>query len=253
MTYGGYGSGPSDPFGGDPFGGSPSGGQGYGAGSPGYGPPAAGYASAGPGYPSGPGQPGGSFGAPAQPPHGEVNTLSTLSIVFAVLFAPAGAALGHVALHQIKQRGQRGRERALIGLTLSYVIIVAAIIALVIWLLSGNGSDSTPTAATTTTALTALPLPPPPPRTTVITAPPTVRPTVSVEELRVGDCVEVQQNERVPGDPDSSYINIYRSPCQVRDGVARVDVITQNKNDCQRLVLINQPETLFACVSDFKG
>jgi hypothetical protein len=252
MTYGGYGNGPSDPFGGDPFGGSPSGGQGYGPSAPGFGPPATGYPGPALGQPAGPSYPGGGFGTPVQPPHGEVNTLSTLSIVFAVVFAPIGAVLGHVALHQIQQRGQRGRERALIGLTLSYVIIVAAIIALVIWLLNDNGSDATTTTATTTTT-TAASIPPPPPRTTVVTAPPTVRPTVSVEELRVGDCVEVQQNERVPGDPDSSYINIYRSPCQVRDGVARVDLITQNKNDCQRLVLINQPETLFACVSDFKG
>lgn len=190
MTYGGYGGGPADPFGGDPFGAAPSGSQ-----SQGF--PAANQVyGANQGFPSNQGYP------PLTPsPDGDVNTLSTLSIVFAVIFAPAGAALGHVALHQIRQRGQRGRERALIGLTLSYVIIVAAIIALVIWLLSGNGSPDTPAVASTTattTTTTTRPAPPPPPRTTVITAPPTERPTVTVEELHVGDCVELTQNEPDP-------------------------------------------------------
>lgn len=247
MTYGGHGRGPSDPFGGDPFGGdpfggSPSGGGGYGAG---FGQPGAGYA--GPGYPTG------GFGAPPAPPQGEVNTLSTLSVVFAVLFAPVGAVLGHVALHQIRQRGERGRERAIIGLTLSYVIIVAAVIALVFWLLNDDGSGGAATVTSTATTTTSR-FVPPPTRTTVITAPPTTRPTVNVEDLRVGDCVEVQQKERVPGDPDTSYISIYRTPCQVRDGVARVDQVVSQESQCPgTLVLFNKDKTIFACVSDFKG
>ena len=44
-----------------------------------------------------------------------------------------------------------------------------------------------------------------------------------VEELRVGDCVEVQQTEPVPGEPNTSSIFIYRTPCQVKDGVENVD------------------------------
>jgi hypothetical protein len=254
MTYGGYGNGPSDPFGGDPFGGTPSGGQGYGSGAPSYGPQNVGYPGASPGYPGGGPHPGGGLGTLPPPPQGEVNTLSTLSIVFAIVFAPVGAVLGHVALHQIHQRNERGRERALIGLTLSYVIIVAAIIALIVWLLSGHGSDSTATGTSTaTTTTSAKPLPPPPPRTTIITAPPTERPTVRVEELRVGDCVEVQQNAPVPGEPNTSSIYIYRTPCQVRDGVENVDSIVANENACPGLMLRNLTRTIFACVSDFKG
>jgi hypothetical protein len=237
MTYsGGYGNGPSDPFGGDPFGGSPTGGQGY------------------PNVP--PVYTGAGRGTLPPSPQGEVNTLSTLSILFAVVFAPVGAVLGHLALHQIRDRGERGRERAIIGLTLSYVIIVAAIIALVIWLLSGNGSDATPavTSTTPTTTMTVVTAAPLPPATSVITAPPTVRPTVNVEELSVGDCLEFKQTEPIPGEPEKDYTVIYRSPCQVRDGVFQVTSMVGTQEGCGRSrSLFNYPRTLFACLTDYRG
>jgi Domain of unknown function (DUF4190) len=110
MTNGGYGAGQPDPFGPDPSGGPPST-QGF---SP---PPVTQGFFPGQGFPPTPGA-----------PHGEVNRLATLSIVFAFVFAPVGVVLGHVALSQIKERGERGRERAIVGLTLSYVILVLALI-----------------------------------------------------------------------------------------------------------------------------
>ncbi|MDT4974432.1 MAG: peptidyl-prolyl cis-trans isomerase [Pseudonocardiales bacterium] len=238
MTYGGYGSGQADPFGPDPLGGPPS--------TPGYTPPIT-HASTGPGFPP-PNFP------PAGTPQGEANTLATLSIVFAFVFAPAGAALGHVALAQIRQSGERGRERALIGLTLSYVIIVLALIALVLWLVTGSGSESSPsvttsTTATNTTTRAALP----PPRTTVITPPPQQRPTVGVEDLRVGDCVEVQQNQPDPtSGPDTNIINIFPVLCQVRDGVFRVDQILSTSS-CPGQTLFSRRETVFACISNYRG
>jgi hypothetical protein len=237
MTHGGYGGQP-DPFGPDPFGGPPS--------TQGYGPPPVTQ-----GFSPSPGQ---RFPPPSGPSDGEVNTLATLSIVFAFMFAPAGAALAHVALSQIKQRGQRGRERAIVGLTLSYVIIVLAVIALVIWLLTAEGSErpslpsSTPATQTTTRAA-----PPPPPRTTVITPPPAQRPTVSVEELRVGDCVEVQQTQPDPiKGPDTNVILIFPVRCEVRDGVFRVDQILSTSS-CAGQTLFNRQETIFACISDYRG
>jgi hypothetical protein len=249
MTYGGYGNGPPDPFDGDPFGGSPSGGTGYGSGPHGYGPQGPGYPGATPGYP------GGGLDTARQPPQGEVNTLSTLSIVFAVVFAPVGAVLGHLALRQIRDRGQRGRERAIIGLTLSYIVIVAAIVALVIWLLSGNGSDATPAATSTTPTTTTIATaePPPPPITTVITAPPTTRPTVQVEELSIGDCVEFKQTEPIPGEPEKDYTVIYRSPCVARDGVFQVIAMVESEHECHTRYLFNASRTLFACLTDFRG
>ncbi|HEX5252614.1 MAG TPA: sensor domain-containing protein [Mycobacterium sp.] len=67
-----------------------------------------------------------------------MNTLATLSVVFAFLLAPVGAVLGHFALKDIRRRGDRGRNRALVGLTLSYAFTVLATVALVLWATLGN-------------------------------------------------------------------------------------------------------------------
>lgn len=76
--------------------------------------------------------------SPPYPPS-PTNPLATLSIVFAFLFAPAGAVLGHLALGQIARTGQRGRDRALIGLTLSYVLIAVAVVGLTLSLVMSAG------------------------------------------------------------------------------------------------------------------
>ncbi|MEW2478454.1 sensor domain-containing protein [Mycobacterium sp. NPDC049093] len=104
--------------------------------------------------------------------------MATLSVVFAFLFAPVGAVLGHLGLSQIKRTGQRGRDRALVGLSLSYTLIVVAVAALVIWAVIPSSSSSTATEAkstaptatpspvTTTTTTTTTPEPPPLPLVT---------------------------------------------------------------------------------------
>jgi hypothetical protein len=81
-----------------------------------------------------------------------------LSLVYAFVFAPAGAVLGHLGLAQIRRTGQQGRQRALIGLTLSYVFIALTVVGLVVW--ATLVATSSNQAATPTTATTA---PPPPP------------------------------------------------------------------------------------------
>ncbi|STZ87735.1 lipoprotein lppR [Mycolicibacterium fortuitum] len=112
VSFSRYGGPPADPFGGQPFGGWP-------------------------GPPSEPPV----FHAP--PPQArETNPLATLSIVFAFLFAPAGAVLGHVALSQIKRLHQQGRDRAIIGLALSYFILLLLVVALVVWLVLPRESNS---------------------------------------------------------------------------------------------------------------
>lgn len=140
-----------DPFGGTPFGQYPAGQYPAGQQYPYAGPPMA---------PAGP---------PPAPPHDEANTLATLSVVFAFVFAPAGAVLGHLGLSQIKRTGQRGRDRALVGLSLSYALIVVAVAALVIWAVVPSSSKTTTaetttapaTSAPTTTSTTTTPAPPP--------------------------------------------------------------------------------------------
>jgi eukaryotic-like serine/threonine-protein kinase len=108
---------------------------------------------------------------PPQPPptpRDEANVLATLSLVFAFVFAPAGAILGHLGLRQIRRSGGRGRDRALVGLTLSYVFITAAVVALVISATLANTSQTrvaapstTTTTARTATATTTTPPPAP--------------------------------------------------------------------------------------------
>jgi eukaryotic-like serine/threonine-protein kinase len=85
--------------------------------------------------------------APPVPPRQKTNTFATLSVVFAFLFAPAGAVLGHLGLAQIRRTGQRGRDRAVIGLTLSYAFILVAVVALVIWTVVARGPERSSTVA----------------------------------------------------------------------------------------------------------
>ena len=85
--------------------------------------------------------------APPPPPRQKANTFATLSVVFAFLFAPAGAVLGHLGLAQIRRTGQRGHDRAVIGLTLSYAFILIAVAALVIWTVVGRESERSSTVA----------------------------------------------------------------------------------------------------------
>ncbi len=65
---------------------------------------------------------------PAPPYRPPVNTLATQSLVFAFVFPPVGAVLGHLALAQIRRTGELGRNRALAGVTLSYVFITLTVV-----------------------------------------------------------------------------------------------------------------------------
>ncbi|AXK76917.1 MULTISPECIES: sensor domain-containing protein [Mycobacteriaceae] len=115
------------------------------------------------------------------PDRGEVNTLATLSMVFAFVFAPAGAILGHLGLAQVARTGQRGRERALSGITLSYVVMTTVIVGLVVWAAGGNESPTPAFAADPSTTSVAAP----PPRTTDVPAPtPKPRPTLEPTALQ---------------------------------------------------------------------
>ncbi|CAN5552505.1 hypothetical protein BH09ACT8_BH09ACT8_18530 [soil metagenome] len=95
---------------------------------------------------------------PQTPPPQQTNKMATWSIVFAFLFAPIGAVLGHFALADIRDRHQRGRDRAMLGLTLSYGFTVIAIGALVVWAIRPanpvTASATAPTAASSAPATT---------------------------------------------------------------------------------------------------
>lgn|GEM_PF-1394585 len=181
------------------------------------------------------------FAAP--PPSGEANTLATLSVVFAFVLAPAGAVLGHLALSQIKHRPQPGRRRAILGLTFSYVLIVLAVVALLVWLMLGAGRQTD--AASTTDTMT--PSATPSVLSTVITPPAQGRLRVSVADLRVGDCVEIQKNEPVPT-RRADKVYIYRTHCVVGDGIFMVRQIVSDGQHCPSgEYLANEQETICAC------
>ena len=106
-------------------------------------------------YPPGPGYPPEppSLPYPSQDP----NTLATLSVIFAFVFAPVGAVLGHLALGQIRRTYQLGRDRALIGLTLSYTFMVLAVAGLTIFTVTTGHPPATSSTATGPEAGTAQP------------------------------------------------------------------------------------------------
>jgi hypothetical protein len=91
----------------------------------------------------------------APTPAGSINAFATLSVVFAFLFAPVGAVFGHLGLSQIRRTGERGRERALIGLTLSYVFTLIVVAVLVIWTVVGIRPGTSSTVATSPPAATS--------------------------------------------------------------------------------------------------
>jgi hypothetical protein len=110
---------PPDPFGSRPSGFDPFGGAAFGQ------------------MPTPPPIPAG--GPPSRPP---INTLATLSVIFAVVFAPVGALLGHLGLSQIRRTGQPGRERALIGVVASYAVIAITVVAVTIWATTSSSSTT---------------------------------------------------------------------------------------------------------------
>jgi hypothetical protein len=63
-------------------------------------------------------------------PFGAVNIYAVVSLFAAVLFAPVGIALGIVALRQIKQTGERGRELAIAGIWIGVGISILALIVI---------------------------------------------------------------------------------------------------------------------------
>lgn len=80
----------------------------------------------------------GGFGTPFP----GVNLFAVVSMFAAVVFAPVGIILGVVALRQIRQTGERGRELAIAGiligsgLTLLVLLMLAGAAFIVWWSLS---------------------------------------------------------------------------------------------------------------------
>lgn len=84
-------------------------------------------------YPGYPGYPG----YPAPPPFQRTNPIAVAALICSLagivtgFSAVAGIVLGHVALNQIRQTGEKGRELAIAGLALGYAITAFLVLALV--------------------------------------------------------------------------------------------------------------------------
>ena len=133
------------------------------------------------------------FIAPPPPPfHPPVNALATLSLVFAFVFAPAGAILGHLGLAQIRRTGELGRDRALMGVTLSYAFIALTVVALVAWAtFAATRAATSPNrtaapASTTTASAPQLPMVAPQAAGTVLPAVDALKNITGDENLQAG-------------------------------------------------------------------
>jgi hypothetical protein len=170
-------------FGGDPFGGTP------------FGDPFGGPVGPAPVLPPTP---------PPSHPAGQTNTLATLSVVFAFVFAPAGAVLGHLGLRQIARTGQHGRDRAIVGIALSYVVIVVAVVALVGWAVWSPDAPRT-AAGHTASSSTSPPTSPPAASNTSAPPPSPAPPKVDASALP-GVLLPLGDVQRVVDDPGQSSI-----------------------------------------------
>lgn len=65
-------------------------------------------------------------GAPAT----RVNDFAFLSLIVAVILAPAGIPLAIIALRQIKRTGERGRSLALAGLWIGIAVTVLSLLVI---------------------------------------------------------------------------------------------------------------------------
>ncbi|WP_396893555.1 sensor domain-containing protein [[Mycobacterium] wendilense] len=106
--------------------------------------------------------------------------------MFAFVFAPVGAVLGHLALGQIARTGERGRDRALIGVTLSYALIAVAVVGLTLSLIMASGPRDTSSVTATSPDGVVSPTQPTQPRAPGTRRPlPAAQPVLlSLEEVR---------------------------------------------------------------------
>lgn len=264
---------PFEPQSGDPFGPPPST-PGYGPSSrgyspppssPGYGPSSGGYGAPSGGYGPPPvttgsyGAAGAGFGAPSSSgpgfppsPKADYNTYAVLAPIFGVVVPPAGVALGHLALPQIRRTGERGRGAAIAGLVIGYVMCVVLIILLVWWLTSDSGSDiSGPTSSSSSSSLTRITTTTTQrPSTVTSVAPPSQPPRIKLDlaTVPIGTCVEITRRSTESEDA----LDLYGVDCERRDGVYKVTARVAASAQCHSVYAAAPPDhSLAVCLDPF--
>jgi hypothetical protein len=191
-------------------------------------------------------------GAPIGPPYGappsaDYNTFAVLSPIFAVVVPPAGVALGHLALPQIRRTGERGRAAAIAGLVIGYMMCLALIAALIWWLTSDSDSRKTSTSPTDSTY--QMPTTPRPSTVTSV-APPSIIPRIKLDlaTVPIGTCVEIQ----LRSDEGNDALDLFKVDCAHKEGVYTVSARVSTNYQCNSVYIAAPRDHSFAlCLNPY--
>lgn len=169
------------------------------------------------------------------------NTYAVLAPIFAILVPPAGVALGHLALPQIRRTGERGWLTAVCGLVLGY-LLSAALLAALVWLLVAGGRGTGRDQSEPASAGGASP--------SVVTsiAPPPVRPRHKIElsQATVGQCAEIEKRDSADDVGRDDALDLFEVPCQHRVGVYVVVARVSADAECSSTYVAAPPDRSFA-------
>jgi len=186
-------------------------------------------------------------GAPYRaPPSADYNTFAVLSPIFGVVVPPAGVVLGHLALPQIRRTGERGRNVAIAGLVIGYLMCLALIAALIWWL----SSDSQPGDASASPSPSAVPYQVPRPSTVTSVAPPTTIPRIKLDlaTVPIGTCVEIQ----LRSDEGNDALDLFKVDCAHKEGVYTVTARVSANYECRSVYVAAPPDRSFAlCLNPY--
>lgn len=175
-----------------------------------------------------------------QPP---LNTYAILALIFGVLVPPAGVAVGHLALPQIKRTGQRGWLAAVCGLVIGYLLCVVLLVLLV-WLVAVGDRGSSGAAAMQSSVPVANPLP------SVVTsiAPAPIRPHIKLDLDRatIGQCVEIEKRDEAGDGTRDDALDLYKVACQHRPGVYTVVARVPADVECNSTYVASPPDRSFS-------
>ena len=191
------------------------------------------------------------IGAPyGAPPSADYNTFAVLSPIFAVVVPPAGVVLGHLALPQIRRSGERGRNAAIAGLVIGYLMCLVLIAALIWWLTSD--SDSGEATASLSPSAAPYQVPPAPPRPSTVTsvAPPPNVPRIKLDlaTVPIGTCVEIQ----LRSDEGNDALDLFKVDCAHKEGVYTVTARVPAGYECRSVYVAAPPDRSFAlCLNPY--
>ncbi|OBF33252.1 hypothetical protein A5724_19455 [Mycobacterium sp. ACS1612] len=181
------------------------------------------------------------------PPSADYNTFAVLSPIFAVVVPPAGVVLGHLALPQIRRTGERGRNAAIAGLVIGYLMCVLLIAALIWWLASdSNPGQGIAQSSTPTTPYQA----PRRPSTVTSVAPAPVVPRIKLDlaTVPVGTCVEIQ----LRSDEGNDALDLFKVDCAHKEGVYTVTARVSANYECRSVYVAAPRDHSFAlCLNPY--